>query len=454
MIPMLRTALPEIITAAVPGPKAKALIDRRADAVPSAIRCVYPVAIARGEGAMVEDLDGNRFLDWIGGVGVLNIGYSHPEIIAAVKEQADQYFHGMFNIVTHEGYVALAEKLAQIVPVQGDKKKVFFANSGAEADENAVKIARAYTKRPNIITFSGAFHGRTMLTMTMTAKKAYTTNMGPLASGIYRAQFPYLYRNPAEMSEDEAIAYYLDSLNTLFEDGTPANQVAAIVLEPLQGEGGFIPAPIPWVKALRKICDENGILLVADEVQSGFCRTGKMFASQYWKDAGAAPDILTTAKSIAAGLPISAIVARAEIMDAIPAGTVGGTYCGNPLACAAALKTIEIMERDHLADRSMEIGSIVTARCKEMQKKYPVLGDVRGLGAMIGLEFVKDPKTKEPNGELVTALVQACAKRGLMIENAGRWGQVVRFLAPLVITNEQLAKGLDIFEEALKACLA
>lgn len=449
---MLRTSLPEIVTSTLPGPKSKALIDRRADAIPSAIRCVYPVAIARGEGAMIEDLDGNRFLDWIGGVGVLNIGYTHPEIVEAVKAQADKYFHGMFNIVTHEGYVALAEKLAQIVPVQGDKKKVFFANSGAEADENAVKIARAYTKRPNIITFSGAFHGRTMLTMTMTAKKAYTTNMGPLATGVYRAKFPYLYRNPADMTEEEAIEYYIQSIRDVFEEGTPADQVAAIIVEPLQGEGGFIPAPIPWVKALRKICDDNGILLIADEVQSGFCRTGRMFASEYWKDAGAAPDILSTAKSIAAGLPISAIIARAEIMDAVPAGTIGGTFCGNPLACAAGLKTIEIMEREDLAARSRQIGEIVRTRCAEIQKKYPVLGNVRGLGAMLGLEFVKDPETKEPNGELVTALVQECAKRGLMVENAGRWGQVIRFLAPLTITDEQLNCGLDILEAALEAC--
>ena len=450
---MLRTALPSVTTAQLPGPKAQSLIDRRAQAVPSAIRCVYPVAIARGEGAMIEDLDGNRFLDWIGGVGVLNIGYSHPEIVPAVKEQAEKYFHGMFNIVTHEGYVALAEKLAQIVPVKGESKKVFFANSGAEADENAVKIARAYTGRPHIITFSGAFHGRTLLTMTMTAKKAYTIGTGPLATGVYRAEFPYLYRKPAGMTEEEAVAHCLDSIQNIFEEGTPADQVAAIVLEPLQGEGGFIPAPIPWVKALRKICDDHGILLIADEVQSGFCRTGRMFASEYWKEAGAAPDILSTAKSIAAGLPLSAIVARSEIMDAVHPGTVGGTYCGNPVACAAARKTIEIMERDDLAGRAREIGKKVMDRFEAWKAVYPVIGDVRGMGAMIGLEFVKDQTTKEPNGDLVSALVQECAQRGLLIENAGRWGQVVRFLAPLVITDEQLEAGLRIMEDALKACL-
>ena len=404
---MLRTALPEIITDTLPGPKAQALIDRRAQAVPAAIRCVYPVAIARGEGAMLEDLDGNRFLDWIG---------------------------------------------AQLAPVRGTAKKVFFANSGAEADENAVKIARAYTGRPNLITFSGAFHGRTLLTMTLTAKKAYTTGLGPLATGVYRAQFPYLYRSPDGLSEEEVFAACLQSLQDVFEEGTPADQVAALILEPLQGEGGFLPAPLPWVKALRKVCDDHGILLIADEVQSGFCRTGRMFASEYWQEAGAAPDILTAAKSIAAGLPISAIVARSEIMDAVPAGTIGGTYCGNPLACAAALKTIEMMERDDLAARSRQIGQIVTARCAQWQTKFPLLGDVRGLGAMIGLEFVKDPVTKAPNGDLVSALVQECARHGLLIENAGRWGQVVRFLAPLTITDRQLHCGLDILENALKTC--
>ena len=450
---MLRTSLPEIKTATLPGPKAKAIIDRRAASVPNAIRCVYPVVIARGEGAMLEDVDGNRFLDWVGGVGVLNIGYTQPEIVEAVKTQADNYFHGMFNIVTHEGYVELAEKLASIAPVLGDKKKVFFANSGAEADENAVKVARGYTKRPNVIVFTGAFHGRTNLTMTMTAKKAYATDMGPLANGIYRAKFPYFYRNPSEMTEEEAVAYYLQSIQDIFEEASPARQVAAIVVEPLQGEGGFIPAPIAWVKALRKICDDNGIMLIADEVQSGFCRTGKMFASQYWAEAGCAPDIIATAKSIAAGMPISAIIACQELMDAVPAGTIGGTFCGNPLSCAAALKTIEIMERDDLAARAQKIGKIVTERAQKWQERFPVLGDVRGLGAMIGLEFVKDPATREPDGELVTALVQECARHGLIIENAGRYGQVIRFLAPLVITDEQLNCGLDILEKAIETCL-
>ncbi|MEF2686134.1 MAG: aspartate aminotransferase family protein [Lachnospiraceae bacterium] len=446
---MLRTDLPQIITETLPGPKAQEIIDRRKAVIPNAIGCSYPVVIKRGEGAMIEDVDGNKFLDWIGGVGVLNIGYSQLEVVEAVKEQADKFFHGMFNVVTHEGYVALAEKLTQIAPVRGDEKKAYFANSGAEADENAVKVAKAYTKRPNIIVFSGAFHGRTFLTMTMTSKKAYTTGMGPLANGVFRAQFPYFYRNPEGMPQEKAVDYYMKSITDVFEQCGAADTIAAVVVEPLQGEGGFIPAPLEWIRAVRELCDKHGILLIADEVQSGFCRTGRMFASEYWKEVGVQPDIIATAKSIAAGVPLSAIVASREIMDSVAPGTIGGTFCGNPLACAAALKTIEIMERDHLAERSCEIGEKVTARYHKMMEKYPIIGDVRGLGGMIGIEFVKDKETKEPAPELTAAIIQNCAKHGLMVEGAGTYGNVIRFLAPLVMTDEQLEAGLDIFEKAI-----
>lgn len=450
---MLRTDLPKIITETLPGPKAQAIIDRRAAAVPSAIRCAYPVVIERGEGAMIEDVDGNKFLDWIGGVGVLNIGFSQPEVVEAVKAQADKYFHGMFNVVTHEGYVALAEKLCELAPVKGDRKKAYFANSGAEADENAVKIAKAFTGRPNIIVFSGAFHGRTHYTMAMTSKKSYAKGMGALATGVFRAQFPYYYRNPEGMPQEAAVDYYIDSIRAVFEECAAADTVAAIVVEPLQGEGGFIPAPIEWVKAVRRLCDDNGILLVADEVQSGFCRTGRMFATEYWQEAGVQPDILSTAKSIAAGVPLSAIVAREEIMEAPAPGTIGGTFCGNALACAAALKTIEIMERDHLAERSCEIGEKVMTRYKEMMQKYPVVGDVRGLGGMIGIEFVRDQKSKLPAPELTSEVIQECARNGLMVEGAGTYNNVIRFLAPLVMTDEQMEAGLDIFENAVKKCM-
>ncbi|MDP2843492.1 MAG: aspartate aminotransferase family protein [Acetobacterium sp.] len=450
---MLKDALPEIITQQLPGPKAAAIIGRRAAAIPDAIKCVYPLVIERGAGAMVEDVDGNHFVDWVGGVGVLNIGYSHPEVVAAVKAQADKYFHGMFNIVTHEGYVELAETMNAMVPVRGDKKMTFFANSGAEANENAVKIAKAFTKRPNIIVFSGAFHGRTMLTMTMTAKKAYAHGLGPFPDGIYRAQFPYLYRKPAGIKSADAIDYYTESLERVFEEASPAEHVAAIVVEPLQGEGGFIPAPLEWIQAVRKICDQKGILLIADEVQTGFCRTGRMFASEYWQEVGAAPDIITTAKSIAAGLPLSAISARAEIIEAVRGGTIGGTYCGNPVAFAAALKVIEIMKRDRLDVRALEISAIIFDRFNSWQDQYLEIGDVRGIGAMVGIEFVKDRISKEPYPELVSAIVDEAVKTGLIIESAGIYGNVIRFLAPLVISDAQLDAGLDIFEKALKKCV-
>lgn len=447
----LRNALPKIVTETLPGPKAKEIIDRRHKAVPDAIGCPYPVVIKRGEGAMIEDVDGNYFLDFVGGVGVLNIGYSVPELVDAVKAQAENYFHGMFNIVTHEGYVELAEKLNEIVPVKGEKKRTFFANSGAEADENAVKIAKAFTHRDNIIVFSGAFHGRTYLTMTMTSKKAYAKGQGTLAPGVYRAEYPNLYRAPFGLSGDELINYYTDSIYNVFEESADASQIAAIVAEPLQGEGGFIPAPIEWVKALRKICDENGIMLICDEVQSGWCRTGKFFCSERWAEAGAAPDILATAKSIAGGVPLSAITAREEIMEAVPGGTIGGTYCGNPLACASALKVIDIMQKDDYAGKANHIGDIVMKRYESFKEKYECVGDVRGLGAMIGIEFVKDKKSKTPAPEIQKSIIDYCAMHGLIVEGCGTFNNCIRFLAPLCITDEQLNAGLDIMEDGIKS---
>lgn len=368
---MLNTALPKITTSTLPGPKAAEIIKNRAIHTPAAIACVYPCVMKEAQGAMIEDVDGNLFLDWVGGVGVLNVGHAHPEVVEAVKAQSEKYFHGMFNIVTHEGYVNLAAKLNARVPVRGDAKQTMFTNSGAESDENAVKIAKAYTKRPNIIVFSGAFHGRTMMTMAMTAKKSYAIGMGPFPDGIYRAQYPYLYRRPAEMNEEEAIQYYIDTLENIFEEYSPAQYVAAVVLEPLQGEGGFIPAPIEWVKKVREICDKHGIPMIADEVQSGFARTGKLFASEYWKEAGVEPDIIASAKSIADGVPLGMVTARKEIFDAVPRGVIGGTYGGNALACAAGLKVLEIIERDHLCERSQELGKKYTDTVNSWKEKYP-----------------------------------------------------------------------------------
>lgn len=449
---MLKNALP-LIKTPLPGPNAAAVLERRAKVVPSAIRCSYPCVIKRGEGAVFEDVDGNIFLDWVGGVGVLNIGYSQPEVVKAVQEQAGNYFHAMMNIVTHEGYIKLAEKMAEIVPVRGEEKCTMFVNSGAETNENAVKIAKAFTKRPNIIVFSGAFHGRTMLTMAMTSKKSYAVGMGPFPDGIYRAEFPNLYRKPADMTDEQAIDFYIKDLQKVFEEASPADYVAAVVLEPIQGEGGFVPAPIEWVKELRRICDEKGILLIADEVQCGFCRSGRMFATEYWKEAGCAPDIVTTAKSIAGGIPLSALTARKEIFDAVPAGTIGGTYGGNALACASALKVIEIMQRDHLADRALELSKKLSAVMNGWKEKYDVVGDVRGVGCMMGVEFVTDQASKTPNPELTAKIIAAAVKKGLVLESAGTYNNVIRVLAPLVITDEQLDCGLKIYEEAIKECM-
>lgn len=447
----LREALPKIVTGTLPGPKGQEIMDRRAKAVPNGIGTAYKAVIKRGEGAMFEDVDGNIFLDWIGGVGVLNIGYSNPECIEAVKEQADKFFHSMFNITTHEGYVALAEKMNEIVPVKGDQKKTMFVCSGSEADENAVKIARNYTGRPNIIVFTGAFHGRTSLTMTMTAKKAYAVGMGPFPDGVYRAEFPNLYRAPGNMTEAEAIDYYVKKLEEVFIEATPYDSCAAIVFEPVQGEGGFVPAPIEWVKAVRKICDEHGILMICDEVQCGWARSGKMFASQYFAEAGAAPDIMTTAKSIGAGLPLSAVTARAEVMDAVTGGTIGGTFGANALSAASALKVAEVMQRDDYPAKAMHIAEVGMKRFNEWKDKYEVVGDVRGLGAMMGVEFVKSKATKEPNAELVGKIVQTAMNNGLLLEAAGTYNNVIRFLCPLCVTDEQMEAGLKIFEDAIVA---
>ncbi|MDD7308334.1 MAG: aspartate aminotransferase family protein [Eubacteriales bacterium] len=447
----LREALPKIVTGTLPGPKGQEIMDRRAKAVPNGIGTAYKAVIKRGEGAMFEDVDGNIFLDWIGGVGVLNIGYSNPECIEAVKEQADKFFHSMFNITTHEGYVALAEKMNEIVPVKGDQKKTMFVCSGSEADENAVKIARNYTGRPNIIVFTGAFHGRTSLTMTMTAKKAYAVGMGPFPDGVYRAEFPNLYRAPGNMTEAEAINYYVKKLEDVFIEATPYDACAAIVFEPVQGEGGFVPAPIEWVKAVRKICDEHGILMICDEVQCGWARSGKMFASQYFAEAGAAPDIMTTAKSIGAGLPLSAVTARAEVMDAVTGGTIGGTFGANALSAASALKVAEVMQRDDYPAKAMHIAEVGMKRFNEWKDKYEVVGDVRGLGAMMGVEFVKSKETKEPNAELVGKIVQTAMNNGLLLEAAGTYNNVIRFLCPLCVTDEQMEAGLKIFEDAIVA---
>ncbi|MDR2457289.1 MAG: aspartate aminotransferase family protein [Clostridiales Family XIII bacterium] len=448
----LKDSLPEV-KIALPGPRAEAELKRRKEVMPDAVKSIYPLVIERGEGAMIEDVDGNKLLDWVGGVGVLNVGYSQPELIAAVREQSEKFFHSMMNITTSKLYLDYVEKINGIAPVSGDAKKTMLCNTGAEANENAVKIARSVTGRSNIIVFTGAFHGRTLMAMTMTSKKAYAIDMGPFPDGFYRAPFPYAYRAPKGMAADDIISYYIQELKNLFETHTPAKDVAAIVFEPVQGEGGFIPAPIEWVKAVREICDENGILLITDEVQTGFARTGKLFASEYYKEAGVAPDIMTFAKSIAGGLPLSGVVTSREIMDKVTVGTIGGTYNGNAVACASALAVLGKMIKEDYPKKARQIAEKCMARFNDWKDKYDVIGDVRGLGAMMGIEFVKDKKGKEPNAELVNKIVLSAVQKGLILESAGTYGNVIRFLCPLCVTDEQLEKGLEIFEETIKELL-
>lgn len=451
---MLKNALPKIQTE-VPGPKTKEHFARRDAAVLPALKCSLPVAINRGEGAMIEDLDGNIMLDWTGGVGVLNVGYSHPKIVQAVKEQSEKYLHQHISVVSQEGYIAVAEKLAEIAPLKGSgHNKVVFSNSGSEALENAVKIARVYTKRPNIIVFKNAFHGRTLLTMQMSANKKYTLGMGPFPDGVYRAEFPNLYRKPEGMTDAEAIDYYVERLKGLFVDATPADYVAAIVVEPIQGEGGIHVAPIEWVKAVRKICDEHGILLIADEVQSGNARAGRMYASETWKEAGCAPDIMTTAKSIGAGLPISAAVAPAEIADTLVPGLMGGTYNGNAVACAAALAVFDVIKEEKLVERSQVLGDRMMKEFMKWKDEFEEVGDVRGQGSFMGLEFVTDKKSKKPNAAVTEAIVQECAKNGLLLFKAALEGNVIRTLFPLVITDEQVEAGLQILHDAIAVSVA
>ncbi len=446
---MLRNQLPKIVTA-LPGPLSKAVIDKREEVLPAGIGCSAPGVIKRGEGAMFEDLDGNIFMDWVGGIGVLNIGHCHPEVVKAAQEQLEKYFHVQINVVHYKEYVELSEKVSSIVPVRGDKKKTMFVNSGSEALENAVKFARRFTGRKEIVTFTNGFHGRTYFTLAMTSKvENYKTGIGPFPGGVTKLEFPYIYRRPHGLTEEQGMAYYIEKLNIFFKEHVEAESIAAIFVEPVIGEGGFVALPFEYVKALRKVCDDNGILLVADEVQCGYCRTGKMFASNYWAEFDCAPDILTSAKSIAAGLPLSAVTARAEIMDACQPGEVGGTYGGNPVAAAASLKVLEIMERDNLAGRAMEINEIVMKRFNEWKEKYEMVGDVRGLGAMLAIEFVQDKESKKPAKEENRAIIDECAKNGLILQEASVRGNCIRFLMPLVLTNEQLNTGLDILQNAM-----
>jgi len=428
----------------IPGEKSRVLQARRQQFVARGVSSTMSVFAERADGATIEDVDGNRFIDFAGGIGVMNIGHSRPEVVQAIAEQAAKFVHTCFSVMMYEPYIALAERITQLAPGNFPKKAIFF-NSGAEAVENAVKIARYATGRPAVIVFDNGYHGRTLLTMSMTAKvKPYKYRFGPYAPEVYRAPFPYPYR--MNMTPSQASDACIAELKRMFIGEVAPDQVAALVVEPVQGEGGFMPAPPGFLRALKGLCEEHGILFVADEIQSGFCRTGEMFAVNH---DGVEPDLMLIAKSMGAGMPISGVVGRAEIMDAPPPGTLGGTYSGNPVACAAALAVLDIFEREDLAERSRQIGRIACERFLQLQKQYPMIGDVRGQGGMLAMEIVKDRTTREPDSQAVTDILAAAHRRGLILISAGMYGNVVRVLVPLNISDEQLKQGLDILAEAI-----
>lgn len=428
---------------AIPGPRSQAILERKDRVIADPLSIYLPVVAAEGRGATLTDVDGNTFIDFTGGVGCLNVGHSHPKVVEAAQEQLTHFAHTDFTIVPYEVYVTLAERLIAVSPFTGPAKAAFF-NAGTEAVENAIKFARSYTKRPAVIVFEGAFHGRTLLSMTMTSKThPYKAGLGPFAPEVYRVPFAQDYRGP-----DTRTA--LAALERALITQVAAEQVAAIVIEPVQGEGGFVVAPRDFMAGIRRICDEHGIVMVVDEVQTGYGRTGKMFAIEHY---GLEPDLMTVAKSIAGGLPLSAVVGKAEIMDSPPDSAIGGTYVGNPVAQAAALAVLDVFEEENLVERAQQIGERIRERMVSWQERVEQIGDVRGLGAMLAVEFVRDRDSKEPNPELASAVVEAAAERGLLLLKSGIYSNCIRVLCPLVLTDAELDEALEVWEDALGAAV-
>jgi 4-aminobutyrate aminotransferase/(S)-3-amino-2-methylpropionate transaminase len=420
------------------------LLQLRVENIPRGLATTHPIFAVRGEGARLWDVDGNEYIDFIGGIGVLNVGHNHPRVTQAIKAQLEQLTHTCFQVTMYEPYVRLAERLNAAAPGEMPKKTVLFT-SGAEAIENAVKIARAYTGRPAVVAFTNGFHGRTLMGLSLTGKaNPYKQNFGPFAPEVYHAPFPYIYRG---WSTQRA----LDALRELFETQIAADRVAGIVVEPVLGEGGFVPAPAEFLQALRRISDEHGIVLVADEIQTGFGRTGKMFAIEH---SGVVPDLIAVAKSLAGGLPLSAVVGKADIMDAPEPGGLGGTFAGNLLACAAGLAVFDIFAEEGLLERGQHIGKRVMDAFSEFQERIPQVGDVRGLGAMVAMELVNDPASKEPAPELAQRVIDGARQRGLLLLKAGLYGNVVRVLVPLVATDQEIDKGLLLLGTALEQAAA
>ncbi|MHB8468403.1 MAG: 4-aminobutyrate--2-oxoglutarate transaminase [Gaiellaceae bacterium] len=428
----------------VPGPRSRAILERKESVVADPLSVYLPIVVSAGRGATLTDVDGNTFIDFAGGVGCLNVGHAHPHVVEAVQEQAARFLHTDFTIVPYEIYVTVAERLLATAPFTGPAKAAFF-NAGTEAVENAVKFARAYTGRPAVIAFEGGFHGRTLLSLSLTSKThPYKAGLGPFAPEVYRVPFPNPYRGGSGRDA-------LDALERAFSTQVAAETVAAIVMEPVLGEGGFVVPPQEFVVGVRELCDRHGIVFVADEVQTGYGRTGRMFAIEHF---GVEPDLITVAKSIAAGLPLSAVLGKAAIMDAPADNAVGGTYVGNPVALAAAAAVLDVFDDEGLVERAVWIGETIRPRLLAWQDRHPQIGDVRGLGAMLAIELVEDPGTKEPAPALAGAVAEAAAQRGLLLLKAGVHSNCIRVLCPLVIGDAELDEALGAWEQALEAVLA
>ena len=413
----------------------------RETAVPRGVASLLPVFVDRAGNAEQWDVEGKRYVDFAAGIAVVNTGHLHPAVKAAVAAQLERFSHTCFQVTQYESYVRLADRLNKLAPGPTPKKSIFFT-TGAEAVENAVKIARAYTKRTAVIAFAGAFHGRTMYTMGLTGKVApYKTGFGPMPGEIFHLPFPAEYLGVPQSES-------LHALDSFFKSDVEPSRVAAIIIEPVQGEGGFYPAPPEFLRELRRICTEHGILLIADEVQTGFARTGKMFAVEH---AGIEPDLMAVAKSLAGGFPLSGVVGKAEIMDAPAPGGLGGTYAGSPISCAAALAVLDVIEKEKLCERANAIGAVIRQRLNTLRGKHSLtcIGDVRGPGAMIGLEFVKNGDARQPDADLTKALVQRAAANGLLILSCGTRANVIRFLVPLTASDAIVSEGLGIFERSL-----
>jgi len=423
------------------------LLEKRKQHVPQGPSNITQAFIKEARGAVMVDVDGRELIDFAGGIGVNNVGHCHPKVVAAIQDQAAKYIHTCFHVAMYEPYVDLAERLNALTPGDFDKMTLF-ANSGAEAVENAVKVARYATKRQGIICFDNAFHGRTLLTMTLTSKvKPYKFGYGPYAPEVYRIPYAYCYRCPFGLSYPKCNAACADYLEEFFIGHVAAEQTAAVLAEPIQGEGGFVTPPPEYFPKLKAICEKYGIALIIDEVQSGAGRTGKFFAIEHW---GVTPDIITMAKSFAGGMPLSAVTGRADMMNASHVGGLGGTYGGNPVSCRAALAVLEILLKDGLLERSAALGETLKERFTAIQQRNAIVGDVRGKGPMLALELVEDRESKKPATDKAKALVARCFEKGLIVLNCGSHGNVIRTLMPLVITDEQLDRGLSILEESLE----